>query len=229
MRLRHRARVVFAAAAAAAVAAGLGTVPALAAAPAGARAGTWTVTPGGDFLGDTHDALWELVDLSTGMKIKCAQDATNFSDLLVRFKSGSGLVNPIAKITAAAFPQECTPAGGPSFNAIPGGLPWPVRALNYDASRGETTGAIHHFHLALTGPACSAVIDGTSPTADNGVLPFSWFNGGSGLGTFAKGSNLRAYDVTGCSGFLGSGDPVRILAGYNVTSPVNPPPTITSP
>src|SRR5690349_25173394 len=96
MRLRHRARIVFAAAAAAALAAGLGTVPALAAVPARAAGSTWTVSPGGDFLGDTHDAPWELQDLSTGMKIKCSPGAaTNFSDLLLRFKSGSGLTNPI--------------------------------------------------------------------------------------------------------------------------------------
>ena len=228
MRLRYRARVVFAAAAATALAAGLATVPALAAVSAPAPGRTWTVTPGGTYLGDAHDNLWELVDLSTNMKIKCSPESSNFSRELVQFKSGSGLVNPIGKVTAAAFPQACMlPTGGQSFNVIPGGLPWPIRAFLYDASKGETRGKLYHVHLALSGPTCSAVIDGTGPTANDGIQSFGHFNGSDGYTSFRSGGDLHAYNVTGCTGFLSSGDPVAILYAYSLTG--NTAPTITSP
>jgi len=77
----------------------------------------------------------------------------------------------------------------------------------------------------LTGPGCSAVVNGTSGTTADGVVAVSYANTPGRLTIHTAGGNLHWYHVSGCAGLLGDGDPATLSAAYAVS----PKQEITSP
>ena len=72
---------------------------------------------------------------------------------------------------------------------------------------------------------CLAVIDGTSPIADNGKVMVTYTNSTDQLTVLNSGSNLHFY-MSGCSALhIHSGDHAAFSGSY----PVIPAQTITSP
>ena len=206
MRIRRGAVLLTAAAA----------VACLSASPASATTATWTVTPGGSATGTAGTT--DLADSTSGTTLSCTSSTANAT-----LKSGSGLVNPLGKITALAF-NNCTGPLGISFSASVTG-PFPMRANSYNATTGTTVVKITHIHGSISGPLCSAVVDGTSATADNGAVKAKYQNATSQLQVLAAGGNLHIYNVSGCLGLINSGDTATFTGTYSVS----PGQVITSP
>jgi len=103
-------------------------------------------------------------------------------------------------------------------------LAWVLNANAYVAP--FTSGTITEMHAKLRGTNnnCSATVDGTKPTADNGAVNFTYGNTSRKLRV--AGGNLHLYSVSNaCLGAIKTGDTVTMEATYNVT----PATTITSP
>ncbi|HLX47711.1 MAG TPA: hypothetical protein VKS82_05225 [Streptosporangiaceae bacterium] len=200
-------------AAALALTAGLG-----AASPNGGASGTWTVQPGGSIKATASNPT--LKDAVTGTTLTCKTLTASG-----RAKPGSGLSGTgIASITSVTF-TTCTGPAGLTFNVTPGHLPWKLNAKSYDAATGVTKGTITGAHGALSGPGCSAVVDGTSATADNGTIGGTYTNSSHELRTLTMGGNLHIYRVSGCFGLIRDGDAATLKG----TASVTPGQTITSP
>ena len=90
-----------------------------------------------------------------------------------------------------------------------------IRAGQYHSAGGLTTGWVTGIHITLsTSPGatrCTGTIDGTGPDADNGKVPFSYSNSGGKFTFASNGTGLTAYNITGCSGRIHSGD----VIGYS--------------
>src|SRR5215831_16469821 len=91
-------------------------------------------------------------------------------------------------------------------------------------SNGVTTGTITGIHAKLSGPGCSAVVDGTGASANNGKVTAKYSNSTGKLTTTGAG-NLHIYKVSGCAGLIGSGDGSSFKGSYAIS----PKQTITSP
>lgn len=214
------------AAGALALAVGASTLPAVAS--ASTAAATWTVTPGGQYRAQVrNDNFWGILDVGTNQELHCTVNASAWSMRLL-FKRGTGLSDPIGWVRSLSFPKPCFPGGMGPVTLSAAGTPWGVNALGYDSASQVTSGRLSHVHLALSGPHCSAVLDGSSATADNGTAPFEYNNGPANTlqTAYSPGSgNLHAYRVTGCRGMLHSGDVVRVFFGYDLSRAL----TVTSP
>ena len=101
-------------------------------------------------------------------------------------------------------------------------FPWHLNAKTF--SGGVTTGSITGIHATLSGPSCSAVVDGTSATANNGMVTAKYSNSTGKLTTTGAG-NLHVYNVSGCAGLINSGDG----SSFNGSYAISPKQTITSP
>jgi len=101
-------------------------------------------------------------------------------------------------------------------------FPWHLNAVSF--SSGVTTGTITGIHATLTGPSCSAVVDGTGATANNGKVTVKYSNSTGKLTTTGAG-NLHIYNVSGCAGLIGNGDGSSFKGSYAIS----PKQTITSP
>jgi hypothetical protein len=193
---------------------GLGAGSAIAATGSGTTA-TWTVKPGGAITAKA--GVTTLTDTKTGSKLTCQSSSGKGS-----LKSGSGLSGTgIGSISALSF-STCTGPLNLTFTVKTTHFPWHLNALSF--SSGVTTGTITGIHATLTGPGCSAVVDGTGPTADNGKVTAKYSNGTGKLTTTGAG-NLHAYNVNGCAGLIHSGDTTSFKGSYTVS----PKQTITSP
>jgi hypothetical protein len=184
--------------------------------PAAAAAKTWTVGPGGAIKANAGRAT--LTDTTTTSTLNCIS-----SKMSGTLKKGSGLPGTgIGSIATAAY--DCaTPL--PWLHLTPRGLPWHLNLTSYNAGTGVSRGTISHVQLALSGPACTAVVNGTSSTASNGVVAVSYANATGKLKVLPTGGNLHWYHVTGCAGLVANGDPAQLSATYTVS----PAQTITSP
>jgi hypothetical protein len=193
---------------------GLGASSALAATNAGVAA-TWTVKPGGAVTAKAGKTT--LKDTKTGQSLSCASSSGTAT-----LKKGSGLSGTgIGSITALGF-SSCTGPAGLTFTVKTTHFPWHLNALSF--SSGVTTGTITGIHATLSGPSCSAVVDGTGPTADNGKVTAKYSNGTAHLTTTGAG-NLHIYNVNGCFGLINSGDGSSFHGSYAIS----PTQTITSP
>jgi hypothetical protein len=67
-------------------------------------------------------------------------------------------------------------------------------------------GTITGIHFSISSSECSAVIDGTSATADNGMVQITYSDVTGKLKISAVGGNLHVYDVDGCLGAISNGD-----------------------
>lgn len=79
--------------------------------------------------------------------------------------------------------------------------------------------------MHLTGPSCSAVLGGSSATATDGHMRFSYTDSTGRLTIRTSGGNLHFYNVSGCAGLWNTGDPLTISGVF----PVSPKQSITSP
>jgi hypothetical protein len=209
---RHHARIL-AAGPAAVLAATLGVTAALAAT-------TWTVKPGG-------------ASTATGMKVVFTDRKTRSNwtcqsvTVTGKLKSGSGLSGSGAgSISAVTFVMCTNPLGVTSrvtFQVTATDLPWHINFSSY--GNGVVTGSISHLQMQLLGPGCSAVLGGTSATASDGHVRFSYTDSTGRLKTFTTGGNLHFYNVTGCAGLWNTGDPLTISGSFTLS----PKQRITSP
>jgi hypothetical protein len=202
------------------------------AAPVGAAAATWTVTPGGAFTQEGAAHHSHFTDATSGTAFLCQGVR-----IAGTFKSGSGLVNPLGQITAAngdgIGPLLCGSTASIVFGVTFSHFPMGIRAVSYHASTGTTTGVITGIHITLStasgAPACTGTVDGTGPDANNGIVHFSFLNSG-GVLHFNAGSNLHAYNVTGCGNLIHGGDAISYRANTDpITVTGGMPNTITSP
>ena len=138
-------------------------------------------------------------------------------------KGGSGLPGRgLGSITTAVF--HCAgPTGWPTLTSR--GLPWHLNLVSYNARTGVSRGTISHLMLALTGPACSALVNGTSGTTSDGVVAVKYSKATGKLKVLPAGGNLHWYHVSGCAHLVGNDDPATLSAAYAIS----PPQTITSP
>lgn len=201
------------AAAATTAAAGLVAGPASAAqqTPAARMPKTWVIAPGGATTAATTFA--EVEDTTSGRSIPC-----RLSVMLITLKSGkmrSG-VNA-GKVISGRFGM-CTTLHGLPVRVSLGHLPWHLNLLSYDARTGVTTGTLTGVHVSISVPAlgCTAVADGTSAHAYDGVLAATYDNKTATLTARRGGGELRVYDVSNCSGVIENGDSIALSASYTV-------------
>lgn len=194
--------------------AGLSAGPAFAG-PA-AKAATWTVTPGGPVTGTSGTTT--LKDATTGTTLTCAS-----SQATGTLQSGSGLANPLGTIATLSF-TNCTGPLGISFSASTTG-PFPLNGSSYNSATGVTAGKITQIHGSISGPLCSATVDGTSATANNGTVKARYKNSTGKLKVVTTGGNLHIYNVNGCFGLVNSGDAATFSGLYAIS----PGQTISSP
>ncbi len=224
--MQVRLSIVMLAAGALALAVGASTLPAVAS--ASTSAATWTVTPGGQYRAQVrNDNFWGILDVRTNTELQCTVNASAWS-MRLRFKKGTGLSDPIGWVRSLSFPRPCFPGGMGPVTLSAAGTPWGINARSYDSAGQVTSGRLTHIHLALSGPHCSAVLDGTSATANDGTAPFDYSNELPNTLQTAYGpgtGNLHAYQVSGCRQMLHSGDLVRLFFGYDLNRAL----TVTSP
>jgi hypothetical protein len=199
--------------AAAALLIGTSVGSALAAAP------TWTVKPGGAAV--AKSGVTVLKDGKAPFtQLKCASSTTK-----VTLKKGSKLAGAgIGSVTSVAF-TKCTGPLGISFTVKSTHLPWHLNAVSYNKTTHVTSGTISGIHAVLTGPGCSAAVDGTGATKNNGMVKVTYSNKTHKLSVLAAGGNLHIYKVAGCFGLIHNNDPSTYTAVYGVA----PLQTITSP
>lgn len=193
---------------------GLGTAPSVA-----ATATTWTVKPGGSVTAKST-ASTTLTDTSTGTVLTCKSSSGTAT-----LKSGSGLAGAkLAKITSITF-STCTGPLGITFTVKTSAFPWYLNAKSYKSSTGVTTGTITGIHATLSGPSCSATVDGTTAGANNGMVTGTYTNKSHQLGAIPTGGNLHLYNVSGCFNLIHSGDTTTYSGKYAVS----PAQTVSSP
>lgn len=187
-----------------------------AASPAAASTQTWTVRPGGAITATAGKTT--LTDTSTGNTLSCT--ASGMSGTV---KSGRGLSGTgIGSITAADY--TC-PTPVFSFRLTPRGLPWHLNLTSYNPRTGVIRGTISHLQLTFAAPDCSAVINGTSSTAPDGVVAVAYTGKTSKLTMLRARGDLHWYHIHGCARLVSNGDPAALSAAYAIS----PPQTITSP
>lgn len=178
-------------------------------------AATWTVKPGGAITAKAGKTT--LKDTKTGTVLTCASSSGKGT-----VKKGSGLSGfHIGTITALGF-SNCTGPLSLTFSVHTTHFPWHLNAVSF--ASGVTTGTITGIHATLSGPGCSAVVDGTGASANNGKVTAKYSNGTGKLTTTGAG-NLHVYKVSGCAGLIHSGDGSSFKGSYAIS----PKQTITSP
>lgn len=202
----YLAKLASMALAAAVIAAGLTSSAALAGRGPGLAqpsATTWTVTPGGSFTGKSGTATF--TDTKTGTVITCVS-----ANMAGSLKQGSGLAGKgLGTIKSLTF-VTCTGPLGIGFSMSSGPVTWSLNAVSYKS--GVTSGTITGIHFTITSSGCSAVVDGTGGTARNGQVKITFTNANNHLRILPGGGNLHIYNVKGCLGELGNGDPGGLAA-----------------
>jgi hypothetical protein len=175
----------------------------------------WSVSPGGDVSGSS--STFTIKDGATGTVFTCKS-----SKLTGTLKTGGGLSGTDLGTVTALTTSTCTGPLSLTFAMTFGGLPWPLNTISYGS--GVTSGTITGIHAILSGPGCTATLDGTSATSDNGETSTSYTNSTGQLALLASGGSLTIYNVSGCAGLINSGDAATVSATYKIA----PKQTITS-
>ena len=215
--MSNRYALILAAGCAAVLAAAFGAAPALAVT-------TWTIRPGGAVTA-TSSGRFTLKDTTTGTVLACLS-ATASGTL----KRGTGLPGSRAGSLSAVGFTTCTSPGVSDsdfrFTLQATDLPWHVNLSSYDAATGVVTGTISHIQIVLSANGCTAVIDGTSGTASDGRVRFTYADSTGRLTVLLTTGNLHFWNVSsGCLGLINSGDRARLGATFTVS----PKQDITSP
>jgi len=188
-----------------------------ASAPAAPAAG-WNVSPGGSFTGKQSGKV-TIADTATGESVVCTTTAA-----AGHLKSGTGLPASIGSLRSLSLTGCATP-GGLAFTATAGALPWSLKAGKYLEAKATTDGTLTGMHFTLAATGCSATIDGTSATGDNGSVVIHIHNSPSKLKFEAAGATLHVYVGSGCTGVFNNGDAVTIDNAYLLS----PAQTVTGP
>ena len=200
----------------AALAAAVGMVaPAASAAPR-----TWTITKGGAVTAATKS--FAIDDVTRNQSLPCKASTAK-----ARLKSGRHLSGVGAGVITAASASGCAVAGF-TIAIKAGHLPWHLNLVSYNAAKGVTTGTLTGIHINFAVPkiGCSAVVDGTKATANNGSVVVTYTNKTGQLAIQQAGTKLHLFNVSSkCLGFVKNGDLIAIVATYSVS----PKQTITSP
>jgi hypothetical protein len=215
--MSNRYARILAAGCAAVLAAALAAAPALAAT-------TWTIQPGGAITA-TSSGRFTLKDTRTGTVLGCVSVTASGT-----LKHGSGLPGSRAGLLSAVGFTTCTGPGISDSDIIltfqATDLPWHLNLSSYDAATGVVTGAISHLQITETANGCRFVVDGTSGTAGDGWVPFTYTDSTGQLMVLATGGNLHVWNVSaGCLGLVNSGDRARLGGTFTVS----PKQAITSP
>jgi hypothetical protein len=202
----------------AAFAAAAGIVaPAASAAPR-----TWTITKGGAVTAATKS--FSIVDLTRKPAVSLPCKA---STAKARLKSGRRLSGVGAGVITATSASGCTVAGF-AITIKAAHLPWHLNLVSYNAAKGVTTGTLTGIHINFAVPAigCTAMVDGTKATANNGSVVVTYTNKTAKLAILKAGTKLHLFNVNSkCLGVVKNGDLIAIVATYSVT----PKQKITSP
>jgi hypothetical protein len=198
----------------AALSASLGATTSLAAAT------TWTVSPGGS-ISSPHAQFLTLMDAKAGKPgvIQCRTQSDAPSGLTGSLQSGTGLNgSDIGTITSVEL-GTC----GAQLNTS-----WRVNFHFYRANSGAVGGAITRIHFVGRRGSCSFVLDGTSATAHNGRLPFTYFPKTDTMNTNSAiySGNLHFYNVRCPTYPIHNGDLVYMSGSFDTITPAQ---TITSP
>jgi hypothetical protein len=169
---------------------------------------TFKVTPGGAITAKAGKTT--LKDTATGTTLSCKSSSAKGS-----LKKGSGLSGTgIGSITSLTF-STCTGPLGLTFTVKSSAFPWHLNATSF--SSGVTHGNITHIHAKLTGPSCSAVVDGTGATKNNGRVNVTYTNSTGVLKVLTTGGNLHIYSVSGCAGLIHNGNASTFSGSYTVS------------
>lgn len=159
-----------------------------------------------------------LTDRTTGNKIKCNAQF-NYS-----FTQRMGLPSDIATLTSVSF-GNCTLPGGAAITLTSNTATLPMTALSFNGRRnlGVTTGEFTGIDVSLSSSGCSGILDGTAAGANNGTIPYRYYNNPNLLITGRQG-NLHIYNVSGCAGLFNTGDAFTLFStqpfsGLFITSP----------
>lgn len=192
---------------AAVLAIGLSTAPASAV----IHPPTYTANPGGAITATSGTI--KLTDTTTNVVITCT--SSNAAGHLPVFPA-SHVGHHFGTITALTFTSCTSPLGSITVTAS---------AFNYhlnitNNAAGITHGNITGIHFTLSAPGCTATVDGTSATADNGTVQFTYKNAPiNKLNILATGSNMHIYNVSGCFGLFNNGDTATPVGTYMLAPP----------
>jgi hypothetical protein len=179
---------------------------------------TFSISPGGAITATAGQTT--LHDVNTNQNLVCKSSSSSGT-----LKKGHGIsgtnLGSISKLTFTS----CTGPLGLTFTVTNSHFPWTLHGTAYNASTGTTTGNITGIHSVLSGPGCSADVDGTSDGANNGKVKVTYTNSTHKLKVLATGGNLHVYNVSGCAGLINTNDATQFTGTYTVT----PAQTITSP
>lgn len=179
---------------------------------------TFTISPGGAITAKAGTT--KLKDTATGSVLQCASSSSSGT-----LKKGSGISGSnLGSITALSF-SNCTGPLGLTFTVTNSHFPWTLSGSSFNSTSGVTTGHISGIHATLSGPGCSADVDGTADGANNGKVKVTYTNSTGKLKVAAGGGNLHVYNVSGCANLINSGDATQFTGTYTVS----PKQTITSP
>jgi len=212
--MRRCLDVLLAVAGAAALAMALGAAPASAATAAG-----WNISPGGSFTGKQSGKV-TIADTVTGTSVVCTTTAT-----AGHLKSGTGIPGPKIGTLRSLSLTGCATAADLAFTVTAGALPWSLNATKYVAAKTTTVGTLTGIHITLAATGCSATIDGTSATSDNGSVVTHIHNSPSKLKFESADATLHVYVASGCTGVFTNGDAVTLDNAYLLS----PAQTITGP
>ena len=188
----------------------------LAAAPALA-ATTWTVKPGGAVTATAGATT--VNDVTAGLAVSCTSSVMKGT-----LKSGSGLAGKgLGALSSLAF-GGCTADGVTLSVTIKAKMSLNGVSFNKTKNTASMTITGIHGKLSISSPiTCSAVINGTSATANNGTVTATFSNKTNTLKVLTTGSNLHLYNDT-CP-VTATGDAVNFTTSYKFA----PAQKITSP
>ena len=171
----------------------------------------WSVSPGGSFTGKQSGKV-TITDTVTTRSVVCATAAAGG-----RFRSGTGLPGAgIGTLTSFSL-TDCASSGGKAFTVKADALPWSLNAVKYIPAKTTTYGTLTKMHLTLAATGCSATIDGTSATSDNGSVVIHIHNTPSKLKLEAAGGTLHVYVSGSCAGPFRNGDAVTLSSAYLIS------------
>jgi hypothetical protein len=96
-------------------------------------------------------------------------------------------------------------------------LPWSLNATAYNSSKGVTTMLVKLVPITYSSTGCSGTLDGTSATADDGVIEGHCTNSIGNLRVEAAGADLEPYGVTGCTGLFKADDSFTLTTHFAVS------------
>jgi hypothetical protein len=202
--MRKRIASVLAAGGIAALTVGLGATATLASTP------TWSVAPGGAVV--ARSTLVRIKDKTSKQIIHCKG-----SPAVGKLKKGTGLSGSgIGSFKSLAF-KSCTGPKSLALTLSVTHFPVTMNVSKYIASKKSVDGSLAGIHFTISGKGCTATVDGTSATADNGTVDFAYHNSTAKMVLVVTGGNLKVYGVSGCSGLFKTGDDITLYGTYKLT------------